>query len=69
MNDSKIKVLSAQTKALEYLQNEKEKVNKIIDELKQDYFLADEPLKRDIELKAEQALEKLDEILKKLKAL
>ena len=69
MNDSKIKVLSAQTKALEYLQNEKEKVNKIIDELKQDYFLADEPLKRDIELKAEQTLEKLDEILKKLKAL
>lgn len=69
MYESKMKILTAQTKALEYLQGEREKLNKMIEELKQEYRNAKDPLKKDIELQAEQLLIKLNDILLKLKTL
>ena len=68
-DDSKLKLLIAQTKALEHLQAERRKLNEFIAELKEDYITADDPLKVEIEKKAEDALKRLNDILTKLKQL
>ena len=68
-DDSKLKLLVAQTKALEHLQAERRKLNEFIAELKEDYITADDPLKLEIEKKAEDALKRLNDILIKLKQL
>ena len=68
-DDSKLQLLIAQTKALEHLQAERRKLNDFIAELKEDYFTADDPLKAEIEKKAEDSLKRLNDILTKLKQL
>ena len=67
MEDRKLKFLTAQTNALKHIQNEKNKLNNYIIELKNDYLFADEPMKKEIEIMAQEALNKLNVILIKLK--
>ncbi len=67
MEDRKLKFLTAQTNALKHIQNEKNKLNNYIIELKNDYLFADELMKKEIEIMAQEALNKLNVILIKLK--
>ena len=67
MEDRELKFLTAQTNALKHIQNEKNKLNNYIIELKNDYLFADEPMKKEIEIMAQEALNKLNVILIKLK--
>ena len=69
INDSKVKKLLAQTQSLELLQKQRQQLNEMLIELKEDYALAGDPLKAEIELKAQEALSKLQIILEKLKQL
>lgn len=65
--DKTLQYLSAQAQALEHLQSERAKLNEFIKELREDYISAGDPLKIEIEKKAEDALIKLNNILEKLK--
>lgn len=67
MEDRELKFLTAQTNALKHIQNEKNKLNNYIIELKNDYLFADELMKKEIEIMAQEALNKLNVILIKLK--
>ena len=69
INDSKVKKLLAQTQSLELLQKQRQQLNEMLIELKEDYALAGDSLKAEIELKAQEALSKLQIILEKLKQL